>query len=279
MQKHRVILIIVSLVFIIVLYLLPRFVVDNEKDQNLGMTSDTELPTTDQSGNDNETVDVHSLDISNEDQKKINDFKEKISTEGSDQLIMADSLSKIFLAYNQYDSAAKYLDIIAEINPGLTEYENAGDAYFDALSFALDQTNATTYAEKARYYYNMILGEDARRLDIKNKLAMTYISSSNPMQGITMLREILEDDPQNEKALLNLGILAIQSGQYERSSERLKNLVSLYPQNLQGQFYLGLCYYELGEKDKARKQFELVKSMEDDPAVLATIEGYLKELN
>jgi len=267
------------MVFIIVLYLLPRFVVDNEKDQDLGITSDAELPATDQSGNDNETVDVHSLDISNEDQIKINDFREKISNKGTDQLIIADSLSKIFLAYNQYDSAAKYLEIIVEINPGLTEYENAGNAYFDALSFALDQKKATTYAEKARYYYNMILGEDAERLDIKNKLAMTYISSSNPMQGITILREILEDDPQNEKALLNLGILAIQSGQYERGSERLKNLVSLYPQNLQGQFYLGLCYYELGEKDKARKQFELVKSMEDDPAVLATIEGYLKELN
>jgi len=99
------------------------------------------------------------------------------------------------------------------------------------------------------------------------------------MQGITLLREILEADPENETALFNMGILALQSGQYERSSERFKNLVSLYPQNLQAQFYLGLCYFELGQKDKARKQFELVKSMEDDPAVLATVEGYLKELN
>jgi hypothetical protein len=40
-----------------------------------------------------------------------------------------------------------------------------------------------------------------------------------------------------------------------------------------------LCYFELGEKDNARRQFELVKSMESDPAVLATIDGYLKELN
>jgi tetratricopeptide (TPR) repeat protein len=108
---------------------------------------------------------------------------------------------------------------------------------------------------------------------------MSYISSSNPMQGIVLLREILEEDPENETALFNMGILAIQSGQYERGSERFKNLVSLYPQNLQGQFYLGLCYFEMGQKDKAKTQFELVKSMEDDPAVLATIEGYLQELN
>jgi tetratricopeptide (TPR) repeat protein len=279
MQKHRVILIVISLVLIIVLYLLPRFVVDNEKDQNIGIATDAEVPSTDQSLNDKKSIDVHAMDISIEDQNKINDFRKQIATEGSNQLIIADSLSKIFLAYNQFDSAAKYLDVVAGINPGLSEYENAGNAYFDALSFALDQAKVTVYAEKARYYFNLLLEYDPKRLDIKNKLAMTYISSSNPMQGISMLREILEEDPQNEKALFNLGILALQSGQYERGSERFKNLVSLYPQNLQGQFYLGLCYYEMGQKDKARNQFELVKSMEDDPAVLATIQGYLKELN
>jgi transposase len=53
----------------------------------------------------------------------------------------------------------------------------------------------------------------------------------------------------------------------------------LNPKNLQAQFYLGLSYFQLSEKDKARKQFELVKSMEDDPAVISTVEGYLQELN
>jgi tetratricopeptide (TPR) repeat protein len=202
-----------------------------------------------------------------------------VQSEGADQLALADSLSRIFMEYNQYDSAAKYLEVIARINPGQEEYEKVGNAYFDALGFALDRTRAESFGGKARHYYKLILEEDPGRLDIKNKLAMSYISSANPMQGITLLREILEADPENETALFNMGILALQSGQYERSSERFKNLVSLYPQNLQAQFYLGLCYFELGQKDKARKQFELVKSMEDDPAVLATVEGYLKELN
>jgi tetratricopeptide (TPR) repeat protein len=194
-------------------------------------------------------------------------------------LTLADSLSKIFIEHNQFDSAGKYLEIVARLNPGLEEYEDAGNAYFDALSFSLDQTKAISLGEKAGYYFKLVLEEDPDRLDIKNKLAMTYISGSNPMQGIALLREILEDDPENEEAIFNMGILAIQSGQYERASERFKNLVSLYPQNLQGQFYLGLCYYEMGEKNIARKQFELVRSMEEDPAILATIEGYLKELN
>ena len=279
MQKHRVILVVLSLVLIIALYYLPRIVVDNEKNQEIELVSDVMAQIADNTGNEKGNTDVHALDISEEDQNKIENFRDEIQNDGSDQLVLADSLSKIFMVYNQFDSAAKYLEIVAKINPGTDKFENAGNAYFDALGFAMDKAKAAAFSERAKYYYNLLLEDDPDRLDIKNKLAMTYISSSNPMQGIAILREILEKDPENETAIFNMGILAIQSGQYERGSERFKNLVSLYPQNLQGQFYLGLCYYELGQKDNARKQFELVKSMEDDPAVLATIDGYLKELN
>ena len=277
MQKHRIVLIILSLVLIIVLYFLPRVVIDNEQDQDIGNSSNQEVK--DQEGVDTDILDLHSTEITDQDNAKINTLMAKMNNEGSDLLILADSLSRIYLAYNQFDSAAKYFEIIAEINPGPKEFEKAGNAYYDALGFAMEKEAANTYSEKARYYYELLLKDDPSRLDIKNKLAMTYISSANPMQGITLLREILEADPENENGLFNMGILAIQSGQYERASERFKNLVSLYPQNLQGQFYLGLCYFELGKRDNARRQFELVKSMEDDPAVLATIDGYLKELN
>jgi tetratricopeptide (TPR) repeat protein len=277
MQKHRIALILISLVLIIVLYFLPRVVIDNEQDQDIGNSSNQEVK--DQEGVDTDILDLHSTEITDQDNAKINTLMAKMNNEGSDLLILADSLSRIYLAYNQFDSAAKYFEIIAEINPGPKEFEKAGNAYYDALGFAMEKEAANTYSEKARYYYELLLKNDPSRLDIKNKLAMTYISSANPMQGITLLREILEADPENENGLFNMGILVIQSGQYERASERYKNLVSLYPQNLQGQFYLGLCYFELGKRDNARRQFELVKSMEDDPAVLATIDGYLKELN
>jgi tetratricopeptide (TPR) repeat protein len=264
---------------IVAIYFLPRVVVDNEKDREIRAGSeDTETGVTGEA-NEGGMADVHSLDISETDLNTIKALMNEIQNEGSDQLVIADSLVKLFISYNQYDSAAKYLDFIAGLNPGIDRYENAGNAYYEALGFALDKTTAESLGERARYYYHQILNEDPSRFDIKNKLAMTFISTSSPMQGIALLREILEEDAENETALFNLGILAIQSGQYGSASERFKNLVSLYPQNLQGQFYLGLSYYELGDKDNARKQFELVKSMEEDPAVLATVEGYLRELN
>ena len=58
---------------------------------------------------------------------------------------------------------------------------------------------------------------------------MTYLSSASPMQGITMLREVLAEIRKMNLALFNMGMLSIQSGQYDRAVERLDELVRLTP--------------------------------------------------
>ena len=107
---------------------------------------------------------------------------------------------------------------------------------------------------------------------------MTYVSSATPMKGIQMMREVLAEDPKNEFALFNMGMLSIQSGQYARAIERLEELAAVNPNHLQGQMLLGVAYLNNGNKDKARQQFERVKKLDADPAVQATVDSYLKEL-
>jgi Flp pilus assembly protein TadD len=98
------------------------------------------------------------------------------------------------------------------------------------------------------------------------------------MQGIRMLREVLEADPRNEFALFNMGMLSVQSGQHERAIERLTELVAINPKHIQGQLLLGVAYMNTGRKKEARKQFELVKSLDQDPSVQATADSYLNDL-
>lgn len=276
MHKQRIIIVVLSLILIIVLFNLPRIVVENDDNQDM------------QDGNrsskdsfvDEDLVEQHSLIISNEVQEKLKRNLEKYNgVDEKDRLKYADSIAILYLSISKFDSAAKYLDYLAVAKPGLKAYQRAGDSYYEAFGFAMDKEKAIELGDKARYFYNLILSEEPDRLDLQNKIAMTYISTTNPMLGITMLRDIMEKDPENEMAIFNLGLLAIQSGQYEKAIERFEKLVSLHPQNLQGQFYLGLSYFESGDKNNARTQFELVKSMESDPAVIATADGYLKEIN
>jgi Flp pilus assembly protein TadD len=93
-----------------------------------------------------------------------------------------------------------------------------------------------------------------------------------------MLREVLAVDPKNELALLNMGMLSIQSWQYERAVSRLQELVKVNPNNIQGRLLLGIALMNSGDRPGAKEQFEKVKQLDNDPAVQATVESYLKDL-
>ncbi len=93
-----------------------------------------------------------------------------------------------------------------------------------------------------------------------------------------MLREVLAADPKNELALFNLGMLSIQSSQYDKAIERLEELVKINPAHTQGQLLLGIAWMSKGEKTKAKEQFQKVKDMDKDPSVQATVDSYLKDL-
>ena len=160
MLKHRIIIVVLSIAVIIILYFLPRIVVNNEKNREIGITSEESGTESGTEGIEKKNHEIHAMEISGPDQNRIDNYRQIILKEGPELTALADSLSRIFMKYNQYDSAAKYLEIIASDNPGLEEYERVGNAYYNALGFALEKTKADYFAEKARYYYHIILNKD-----------------------------------------------------------------------------------------------------------------------
>jgi Flp pilus assembly protein TadD len=75
-----------------------------------------------------------------------------------------------------------------------------------------------------------------------------------------------------------MGMLSIQSMQYDRAIERLNDLIAVNPNHVQGQLLLGVAYMNAGNKEKAKAQFEKVKKLDNDPAVQSTADSYLQEL-
>src|SRR5690606_25844659 len=145
-------------------------------------------------------------------------------------------------------------------------------------TLAVDPARQTTFAAKTQEYYGKVLDAQPGNLDVKTRLAMTYIAPGTAMQGINILQEVLKANPKHEAALFNMGMLSIQSGQYGRAVERLRSLIAVNPEHLQGQLLLGVALMENGETEAARQQFAKVKGMSNDPAVQATIDSYLKDL-
>ncbi|MCH7407818.1 tetratricopeptide repeat protein [Belliella sp. DSM 111904] len=271
MKKSQIIAIAVGIVAIGILYSLPRVVVDNDEGQNQVATSEEEVA---------ETAPSHMGAIDESTADELATLRGKLSAADNKEnfVTFADAISEIYSELGKYDSAAHYQELALDKSNNIERQERTGNAYYEAYTFALNEQKISFLAEKTRKYLNQVLDKDPSRLDLKTKVAMTYVSSSNPMHGITMLREVLEADASNEDALFNMGVLSMQSGQYKRAAERFEELIKFHPSNLQGQFYLAVSYYESKQNNKAKKQFEQVKSMTTDPQVLSSVDSYLERL-
>lgn len=274
MKKSQIILLIAVIVTVAVLYSLPRVVVDNNGDDEGLEQEDSSTASS------SPEEDLHDAELSETDKGQIASLSGKLAKEENKEnfVIFADSISSIYEESGMFDSAAYYLGLTAERFPELESWEKAGNAYYEAFGFAMDEAKMSHLAAQTRKHLKKVLEQNPDRLDLKTKVAMTYVSSSNPMQGITMLREILEEDPQNEQALFNMGVLSMQSGQYKRAVDRFEDLVKHHPDHIQGQFYLGVSYFESKQKSKAKKQFQLVKDMTEDPMILSSVDNYLGQL-
>jgi tetratricopeptide (TPR) repeat protein len=267
MLKTRILLVVGSIIVIWLIFLLPKVVVDNESV--LDEDAEESPP---------QTSEVHTQ-VPPEIQEAIHrlrdQMRERLPKEKN--AIFADSLANLYTDAGKFDSAAWFAEEASKFFKTAESWIKAGDQYYQAYTFAVDQADQTRWAAKAQEFFRKVLDENPKNLEVKTKLAMTYLSSS-PMQGVLMLREVLAADPTNELALLNMGMLSIQSGQHDKAVERLEELIKINPDHTQGHLLLGIALMNSGEEVRARAQFEKVKQMDKDPAVQATVDSYLKDL-
>ena len=200
------------------------------------------------------------------------------ATDKQQRTLLAAELAEAYATAGKYDSAGYYYETVAQTRPGERNFRKAGDSYFEAFTYAASQERAAELGTKARGMYEQVLKNNPADLDAKTNVAMTLIASSNPMQGITLLREVIAADPDNEKALFNLGILSIQSQQYDKAVGHFQKLVKVNPKHVEGNFYLAVALAETGKNEEAKALFNKVKTMKDDPALVASVDEYLARL-
>ena len=125
----------------------------------------------------------------------------------------------------RYDSAAYYAEQLAVIQPDEKNLLRAADAYYEAYTFSVDEQKTTILGEKTRSLYNKALEKNSNLLAAKANLAMTYVNTDTPMKGISLLREVIAQDPTNEPALFNLGLLSMRSNQYAKAVDRFRQIL------------------------------------------------------
>ncbi len=197
----------------------------------------------------------------------------------NNKLKIAEDLAVKYTEASKFDSAGYYYEQIAAVKPGERIYQKAADQYFEAFSFAATEERGKELGGKARSLYEKVLKNNPTNLDAKTNVAMTYIAmGESPMQGVTLLREVIAADPNNEKAVFNLGILSIQSGQHDKAVERFRHLTEINPKHVQGTFYLAVSLAESGKKEEAKQVFNRARKLDVAPDFQASIDSELAKL-
>lgn len=278
MKKSFAIIIILGLLSIVLLNFLPK---SNVGKKNLVGESNRDMSgggeTVKESNSETES---HQQELSPESLTQLGKLKTNLANaKGKEYLPALNQLVGFFQKNTQLDSAAIYFEKYVEKNPNPDNWQKVAQLYFEAQTYALKPGSGEKLGEKARFYFKKLLDLNPNNLMIKTNYAMTYMESSSPMQGITLLREVIEQEPNYVPALFNLGILSIRSNQFARGKERFEQILKIDPTNYQAALNLGYCLAELNDKKNAKKILDQVVNKSSNPEEVKAAKDLIKEIN
>jgi tetratricopeptide (TPR) repeat protein len=262
------------------LYSLPNVVVRNE-DRKLTneRTTDPTTAVRDTAVLRSDRSDLHTASLSPEQQKELNRLSRRFeSVDDKQKPVVGAELIQAYRKVSRYDSAARIAEQLVTLAPTEVNVLRAGDLYYEAYGFAVDNQKLANLGKKTREFYQKALDSNPSLLAAKANMAMTYVTTETPMNGIMLLREVLKEDPTNELGLFNMGLLSMRSGQYNRAVERFQAILASHPDNTKAQFYLAISLSEMGRKEEARKLLAKVKEREKDPTIQAAVKELEKNL-
>lgn len=266
MKKGQILIVAIGAGLIVLFFQFPKAIVTQERklqDESSSVTTEVQS--------------AHEVHVSEKDQTELADLKKKASdfSDIEKKHIFADSLVSKYRSLHMYDSVAYFFEQFSNATPTKENLTKTADAFADAFSyFQISELN-----EKARANYKKVLELDSTDLDVKTKLAMSFVGSQTPMEGISLLKEVLAKDPKNKGALFNYGVLLHRIGKFDKSISTLKDLLTIDSENGRAYFYLGLCFEQTGKTKEAGEAFEKARDLEKDPIMKKTIEDYLKNKN
>lgn len=278
MKKSFLIIIGVGLALIYGLFQLPKGNVSKQNLASAGAANRDAGGETLKEEKNEETS--HAAPFSEALQKKIAGLKMELAQAkgGPKELNSLKELLKAFSEGNRLDSAGFYAEKYTNSHPSIANWNMTAELYFQAQTYALNAQKGQAMGAKAREFFEKILSQDPNNLLVKSNLAMTYVDTQTPMKGITLLREVIEQDPTFVPALFDLGVLSIKSNQFGKASERFAQILKLQPNNYKAELNLGFCLAQLEKKSEAVEHLKRVEKLSKDSEEIKAAKELLAEM-
>ncbi len=199
--------------------------------------------------------------------------KKATDTTGLNNLIDFFNTKKMPLASCYY-----YEKKAEKVNTAKIWYD-AGSRYFYSVGFIKDKNQLQSLYQSAMNCYNQALAKKPDYTEAKIQLASCYVeSSSDPMKGIGMLKEVERADSTNIQVQMVLGAFAVKSGQFDKAEARYKKVVKINPEYLEAYLFLADVYEKEGEKNKTIETLERYVELTPDKEIKEQIKKYISQL-
>ncbi len=202
------------------------------------------------------------------------------SATGSDKIANAKQLAQKWDDVEQATPSALYLEVVANAEPTLINWLNAGGRLLKSFENTQDSASIKPILlQKANVAFTKALAIDSTSLDAKTGLGITIVNGMGaPMQGIGMLLDVVKKDPKNLKANMNLAMFAIKSGQFDKAIIRFKEIISNIKATPDAYFYLATAYESLGKNTEAIDAYLSSKKLAANPTLSKFIDKKIAEL-
>ncbi len=148
-----------------------------------------------------------------------------------------------------------YAEEIAQIDNTEQAWSIAGTTFTMALKGEKSEKVRAYCSQHALSAFEKTISLSPDNVDHRINQALVYIdepAKDNPMKGIQMLLSLKDKYPENASVLIQLGRLAIKTGQYEKAIERLNTVLTLDKDNDKANCLLAQAYEAISDMVNAR---------------------------
>ena len=162
-------------------------------------------------------------------------------------------------------AAAQQWRLAQEAGADPEAWERAGSLLFDwmvSLS-RRDRAQAQERAEVARLTvdaYERVLESRPENYDVRTNLAVAYLSTNNPMRGISEIKRVLQERPDHVGARFNYGLMQRMIGRNATALEQFERVLEIAGEDSP--------YYE-----QAEEAIQLIRKQTDGPPKDAPMPG------
>jgi tetratricopeptide (TPR) repeat protein len=190
-----------------------------------------------------------------------------------------DSLTVFWDTKKRPDLGAYFAELAAGKGKKAEHWFNAGNRYYYSVQFSNDRNEIPVLYQSAMRCFRKGLALESGNTDARIMLASCYVEGTdNPMDGITMLREIEKKDSMNVKLQLSFAAFSMKSGQLGKAIERFRKALRADSTYIEAYLHLADAYEQTGDAGSTIMMLESFAARTTDPAARTEVKKYIEQI-